>query len=204
MGVDDATRYADRFRLRSGRSEITAKAILFGPAPDASDSPSSAYQIDKSSIAHSTNRKGAAQNNAIIGGSVSLDHTIPAYGHAMGGKDGEFVLNGNTITEILAPAALRNVEDAYAVFVAGDSMEPRYSAGEAVFIHPRLPVRKGDFVVAQIQGKDGEPPLAYVKRFVSMSGERLILEQLNPVKRLIFNATRVVSIHLIVFSGRAF
>ena len=31
------------------------------------------------------------------GGSVAIDHVVKAYGHAMGGKDGEFILNGMLI-----------------------------------------------------------------------------------------------------------
>src|SRR5262249_26816986 len=61
---------------------------------------------------------------------------IPVYGHAMGGKDGEFVLNGNQVSEVLAPPNLSHVPDAYAVYVVGDSMEPRYFAGETVFVNP--------------------------------------------------------------------
>src|SRR5712672_2317610 len=31
---------------------------------------------------------------------------IPVYGHAVGGKDGEFVLSGNQVSEVLAPPNL--------------------------------------------------------------------------------------------------
>lgn len=154
------------------------------------------------SLIHKTSlgERAPHETNARLGGSVAIDHMVKAYGHAMGGKDGEFVLNGNEITEILAPASLRGVPDAYAVFVAGDSMEPRYFAGEAVFVNPRLPVRKGDFVVAQIMGREGEPPLAYIKRFVSMN-DKLRLSQYNPEKFLTFDRAKVVSVHRIITWG---
>jgi len=87
------------------------------------------------------------------------------------------------------------------VMVVGTSMEPRYFAGEAVFVNPRLPVRVGDFVVAQIAADEGEPPLAYVKRYVGQNDRSIRLEQLNPGKKLTFAADRVVSIHRIVMSG---
>lgn len=139
-----------------------------------------------------------------VGGAVSLIRKIPAYGQAMGGSHGEFVLNGNKVADILAPASLDGVTDAYAVYVAGDSMEPRYFAGEACFVHPGLPVRRGDFVVAQIQsGEQGDSaPLAYVKRFVSMDDKRLRLEQFNPKRTLEFPRKKVVSVHLILMAGR--
>src|SRR5262249_44100415 len=63
---------------------------------------------------------------------------IPVYGHALGGKDGGFILSGNRVSEVLAPPNLAHVPDAYAVYVVGESMEPRYFAGETVFVNPRL------------------------------------------------------------------
>ncbi|HLK82006.1 MAG TPA: S24 family peptidase [Xanthobacteraceae bacterium] len=126
---------------------------------------------------------------------------IPLYGHAVGGKDGEFILSGNQVSEVLAPPNLSHVPDAYAVYVVGDSMEPRYFAGETVFVNPRLPIGRGSFVVAQIsKGQEGEPR-AYVKRFVSQDAKRLRLEQYNPKKVLEFPISTVTAIHRIVMSG---
>ena len=94
------------------------------------------------------------------------------------------------------------VPDAYAVYIAGTSMEPRYFSKEVVYVHPRLPVHAGDFVVAQIAaGVDGNPPEAYVKRLVSMDGKKLRLSQLNPKKTFSFPASKVVSVHKIIMGG---
>jgi phage repressor protein C with HTH and peptisase S24 domain len=144
----------------------------------------------------------ASGMSSSIGHGIALRTTVPAYGHARGGKDGQFVLNGNKVADVLAPPALSSVPDAYAVYVAGNSMEPRYFPGEVVFVHPRLPVRRGDFVVAQIAAGEGEPPLAYVKRFLSRNdGGNLRLEQLNPKKTLTFPDAIVVSVHRIIMGG---
>src|SRR5262249_45470532 len=126
---------------------------------------------------------------------------IPVYGHAMGGKDGEFILSGNEVSEVLAPPILSNIPDAYAVYVVGDSMQPRYFAGETVFVNPRLPISRGAFVVAQISGGQESVPRAYVKRFVSQDSRRLRLEQYNPKKVLEFSISTVVTVHRIVMSG---
>lgn len=140
-------------------------------------------------------------DNARLGDRMALDSTIPVYGQAVGGRDGMFVLNGNKISDILAPPSLRGIRDAYAVYVVGESMVPRYYPGEAVFVNPRLPVRQGGFVVAQIAAAEGEPPHAYVKRFLSRDGKILRLEQLNPEKELRFPVNRVVSVHRIIMGG---
>ncbi len=143
----------------------------------------------------------APPRNAELGGPARFGARIPAYGQAVGGKDGEFILNGNRIVDVLAPPSLAGVPDAYAVYVVGDSMEPRYFAGEAVFVNPRLPVRRGDFVVAQIAVEDGEPPHAYIKRFVARDARILRLEQFNPKKTLAFPVGRVMSVHRIIMGG---
>ena len=93
-------------------------------------------------------------------------------------------------------------------------MEPRYYAGEAVFLNPHLPVRQGDFVVAQIGGEyEGDDVGAYVKRFVSMNSSELILEQFTPREDadageserdrflLRFPRNRVIAVHKIIMSG---
>jgi phage repressor protein C with HTH and peptisase S24 domain len=143
----------------------------------------------------------APPRNAEIGGPARFGVKIPAYGQAVGGRDGEFILNGNRIVDVLAPPSLQGVPDAYAVYVVGDSMEPRYFAGEAVFVNPRLPVRRGDFVVAQIAVADGEPPHAYIKRFVARDARTLRLEQFNPKKALEFPVRSVISVHRIIMGG---
>jgi phage repressor protein C with HTH and peptisase S24 domain len=127
--------------------------------------------------------------------------TIPVYGQAMGGNDGRFVFNGGKIADVLAPPALVSVRDAYAVYVVGDSMEPRYKAGETAYVHPHFPVRKGDFVVVQILGDDGEAAEGYIKEFISLDSKRLRLSQLNPRKNIEFPAAAVKSVHRIIMAG---
>jgi phage repressor protein C with HTH and peptisase S24 domain len=149
------------------------------------------------------------ERNAALAGPVRFTGKIPLYGQAEGGADGQFPLNGSLINEIDAPPPLVGVSGAYAVMVVGTSMEPRYFAGEAVFVNPRVPVRAGDFVVAQVAapagahegGDPGEPPLAYVKRYLGRGDKSVRFEQLNPGKRLTFPADRIVSIHRVVMSG---
>lgn len=80
-------------------------------------------------------------------------------------------------------------------------MEPRFFPGEIVYVNPRAPVRRGDFVVVQVHGEEGEPPDAYIKRFVSYDEKRLRLFQYNPEKTLEFPRSVIISIHKIIISG---
>jgi phage repressor protein C with HTH and peptisase S24 domain len=139
--------------------------------------------------------------NARIAGPAHFTDTIPVYGRAVGGADGRFLFNGERLADVLAPPVLTGVRDAYAVYVVGDSMEPRYHPGETVYVNPHKPPRRGDYVVVQIHGEEGEPPSGFVKRFVALDHRHLHLEQLNPPKRINVPAARVKSVHRIVMGG---
>lgn len=128
---------------------------------------------------------------------------IPVYGQAVAGDDGEFIMNGNILYEIMAPPVISAIKGAYAIVISGNSMEPRYYDGEKAFIDPTRRVRPGDFVVAQIQMDEHGPPHAFVKRLVKHTTTTLVLEQFNPAKELTFPHERVVSVHFIAMAGMA-
>jgi len=143
------------------------------------------------------------QPNARIVGSIDFNDTkkIPVYGHAVGGENGEFPMNGAWLFDVLCPPRLSDIEGAYAVIVSGDSMYPRYMDGEIVYLDPTRRVRRGDFVVAQVMIDEFDTPHAFVKRFVQHNAKELVLEQFNPEQELRFPHTQVVSVHYIAMSG---
>lgn len=131
------------------------------------------------------------------------DETVPVMGQTVGGPNGKFVLNGQEVARVFCPPDLAGIEGAYAVQVYGTSMEPKFEAGETVWLHPYAPVRSGDYVVAQILSEEGEPPESYIKQFVSQSSKVLRLKQFNPEEGesadMEFDADKVFSVHKIVF-----
>ncbi|MEI3850065.1 MULTISPECIES: XRE family transcriptional regulator [unclassified Ensifer] len=130
-------------------------------------------------------------------------HSIPLRGQTVGGPNGRFVLNGSEVGRVFCPPGLEGIEGAYAVRVYGTSMEPRFKAGETVWLNPHEPVRAGDDVVAQIIGDDQDLPESYIKEFRSKSSKVLRLWQHHPDEgednELEFDAERVFSVHKIVF-----
>lgn len=142
--------------------------------------------------------------NARIGEKVSVGGPrIPVYGQAVGGVDGEFLMNGSVLYEVMAPPVVSNISGAYAVAVSGESMWPRYEDGEICFVDPKRRVKKGDYVIAQIQLEEEGSLLAYVKQFVRHNSEELVLRQFNPEKELRFPATAVHAVHYIALAGDA-
>jgi len=127
---------------------------------------------------------------------------IPVFGGSVGGRDGRFALIRHIVDFVPAPSGLESVDGAYAVYVVGDSMSPRYEPGEMVYAHPRKPVKPRDYVVLILRPElAGDPDDGYVKRLVSISDDWVVVEQLSPQKQLKFQAGRVISIHKIVMAG---
>ncbi|WP_210210400.1 XRE family transcriptional regulator [Methylovirgula sp. 4M-Z18] len=132
------------------------------------------------------------------------DDRLPVLGKAVGGSDGKFMFNGEPIEYVSRPPSLRNVTTAYCVYVDGESMEPRYFAGELVYVHTGRPPRAREFVVVELHPEqNGDPASGYVKQFQRWAGEYLILSQLNPVKEIKIAKARVKGLHPIVGSFSA-
>lgn len=187
---------ADKFQapldwLEFGRGELPLKTDPAGASP-LTDTPK--FNIAPEHYAQ----------NARLGEPVRGFARIPIRGQGMGGKDGALIFHSDqNLGDTEAPPKLADVPDAYAVYVIGDSMLERYRHGEVVYVHPYMPVRKDDDCVVQIRVRDGDAPLGYIKRFVSIDDKKLRLLQLNPRKILTFPRNQVMSVHRIVMGGPA-
>jgi phage repressor protein C with HTH and peptisase S24 domain len=100
--------------------------------------------------------------------------TLPLFGSARGGFDGSEVDYINPVTYVPRPPELKNVKNAAAILVIGDSMEPRYFAGEQVIVDPRVPFRARDFVVVELHDS-----VAIIKQFLGRGPDGIRLRQYN-------------------------
>jgi phage repressor protein C with HTH and peptisase S24 domain len=133
-----------------------------------------------------------------------LGQMLPVYGVGVGGEDGRYRFNGERIGNVERPPILDGVANAYAVFVAGESMVPRYRPGETVWVHPHLPVKRGDDVIVQLHPEnEADPPEGYIKEFVTRTPSMVILKQYNPECEIEIDRALVKSIHVIVGSLKA-
>lgn len=127
---------------------------------------------------------------------------VPVLGMAECGPDGWSLWNGDIIDTIPRPMNLVGAPKAYAVYIVGDSMEPRYYSGELAHIHPGKPVTIGAFVLVQLRpDHDGDTPKAVVKRLIKRSATKIVLEQYNPAKKFEIKTADIVSLHRVVGSG---
>jgi len=120
---------------------------------------------------------------------------VPVYGTAVGGFDSDFEMNGEIIDRVRRPSGLTNARNAFALYVVGSSMNPRYDEGDLVFVHPGRPPVPGSDVVVELHAKDefGRTK-ALLKSYRGKTPNLLLLSQLNPVGDLEIPLTEVKQI----------
>ncbi len=128
---------------------------------------------------------------------------VPVRGRAVGGEDGMYEFNGEVLGWEMRPPILAGVKEAYAVYVDGESMFPRYKPGETVWINPNLPASRGADVIVQLHANDqDDPPRGFIKEFLGWTPNHLRLHQWNPAGEITFPRAMVKSVHTIVYSQR--
>jgi phage repressor protein C with HTH and peptisase S24 domain len=102
---------------------------------------------------------------------------VPLIGLAQAGSGGYFDDGGFPVgkgwDEIPFPAV--NDENAYALEISGNSMEPAYRDGTVIIVSPATSIRRGDRVA--VKTRDGEVMVKELKRRTSKSIE---LRSINP------------------------
>lgn len=128
------------------------------------------------------------------GGQPARD--LPVCGAARGGANALFVDQGQALEHVFRPAQLAGVANAFAVYAVGDSMEPKFQAGDLLFVNPNLPPVRGCFVVVEVGDHE-----AYVKQFLRQSDDQLWLKEFSPSPREFpIDCMRIKAIYRIVGS----
>lgn len=145
---------------------------------------------------------GRAENARVEFGAADVApyglRNLPLLGTARGGGDEYYFGNGAEVLSLTyRPIELLNVRDAYAVYVHGDSMSPRYEPGEMLYVDPVRPVRAGDDVIVQLADGQG-----FVKRLVRRTGRSVVCRQFNPPEEVEYPSDQVRALHLIISATR--
>jgi phage repressor protein C with HTH and peptisase S24 domain len=118
---------------------------------------------------------------------------IPIRSAGRGGADQQMFLADGPIGFTPRPANLDGIRGAYAIYMVGDSMEPRYEQGWLLHVNPFKPPTRGRDVV--VYKKDQS---VLIKQFLGWERDTLVLRQLNPPEELRFAGDEVQECHLIV------
>lgn len=125
----------------------------------------------------------------------SKERCLPVRGRAQGGNDGNFVIEEHPIDWTFRPADLQGVNDAFSVFVSGDSMAPKYKNGDLVYVHPTKPVRKGRFALVETTEHRG-----FIKQYLGWHEESLLVRQFNPNKDIPIPRDQILRVMLVIGS----
>ena len=91
------------------------------------------------------------------------------------------------------PANLAEVHAAYAIYMRGEAMEPRYQQGWLLHVNPNKPPMRGRDVVVYQKNRT-----LLIKQFVRWEDDALVLRQLNPPQELRIPRDQVLECHLVV------
>ncbi|HEV2098606.1 MAG TPA: LexA family transcriptional regulator [Stellaceae bacterium] len=95
------------------------------------------------------------------------------------------------------PPQLADVLDGYGVYVEGDTMSPRFKAGELVYVDPVRPPGPGDDVVVHLA--TGQ---SFIGEFVRRDSTGIVCRQYNPPIETEYRTQFIRSVHLIVAATR--
>jgi phage repressor protein C with HTH and peptisase S24 domain len=130
----------------------------------------------------------------------SMARRVPLIGLAQAGSEGFFDDAGYPVGGGWDEVSLPEIADqnAYALEISGDSMEPVYRDGDMVIVSPAAPIRRGDRVVARTVA--GE---VMAKQLGRRSARRVELKSLNPAHPdRNFDLSEVAWIHRIVWASQ--
>ncbi len=125
---------------------------------------------------------------------------IPLLGMAQAGGNGFFDDAGFPVGGSWDEVSLPEIGDphAYALEIAGDSMEPVFRDGDMVVISPAAPIRRGDRVVLRTVA--GE---VMAKQLARRSAKRIELRSLNPEHRdRSFDLMEVAWMHRVIWASQ--
>lgn len=126
---------------------------------------------------------------------------LPVLGTAAGSiirhVDG-FRLEHEVIDLVRRPPALANNNQAYAIFVVGDSMAPKHMPGDLCFVDPQERPQIEDSVIVQTRNHDDDPGQAYIKVLRKRTASHLVLQQYNPLATIEIPIQYVVAIHRVL------
>lgn len=136
------------------------------------------------------------------GAPLSPRPPIQVFGWVSGQKNADFLIRDDIQgerEELPRPSGIPASMNVYALRVTNESMEPRYHAGDVLYVQAYKTPRPGEDAVIQLsQGPHDQERSGYVKTFVRKTSRKWICEQYNPRKTVEFDVGDVISIERVI------
>ena len=116
----------------------------------------------------------------------------------------EIILESEPFAYARRPPAIDSNRKAYALYVTGESMEPRYRQGDLVYVDPRRAPQIGDDVIVQLvedANPDADPAEVrhvLVKQLVRSTAAHVELCQYNPAITFKVPKSKVHAMHRVI------
>lgn len=146
---------------------------------------------------------------------IDLPRDVPILGTTAGGalelqgnghvdRIEEMILENEPFAYARRPPAIDSNRKAYALYVTGESMEPRYRQGDLVYVDPRRAPQIGDDVIVQMVGEvspDADPAEVkhvLIKQLVRNTAAHLELCQFNPPITFKVQKSTIHAVHRVI------
>lgn len=153
-----------------------------------------------------------APNNELAPKYMDLPSDVPVYGTAMGtylsGDEGvvaieqAFIDYAETVDHLPRPPGYLTRTGLYGVYITGDSMEPRWEAGDPAYADPKKVPAIGDDVIVYLTREngtpEGEPVAVLIKRLIRRSATFVELRQFNPDVTFRVETRHIKAIHRVI------
>jgi hypothetical protein len=131
-------------------------------------------------------------------GAPQVQRDLPVMGTVKGDGDGFLFVQGEAKEFVERPANLKGVFNALALYMDGEVMEPRYYAGELLYVNPNRPLTRNCFVAVELADGHG-----LIRQFVRRSEDEIVVRQFSPAKDQHLKAGNVRKIYRITGSAEA-
>ncbi len=131
---------------------------------------------------------------------VSLNATtaqrdLPVNSAFREGAEGFWFVTEEAKEFVERPANLRGVANAFALYAAGDDMQPRYLAGELLYVNPNRPITPNCFVAVEFADGRG-----LVRQFLRRTHDGVFVRRLHPDQEVRLPAPEVKRLYRITGS----
>lgn len=126
---------------------------------------------------------------------IPVSRDLPIRGLAQASIHAALSLSDTPIAYAERPPQLAGNNQAFAVWVAGQSMVPRYRPGEIVFVDPNKPLTPGCSVVLVLSDNT-----AFIKDYVGENRHSATVRQYNPARTMDIDRKKISGIYRIVGS----
>ena len=184
--------------IRSNRGVAVAR-------DDNRPQPSDATPVTPGRLAVPNARMAPDAPTEALAASVNWPLDVPVLGVTVGGHDGDFQFNGETVDHVRRPVGIANAKRAYATYVVGESMHPVFKEGSLIYVNPDKPPAIGDNVVIELYPDSlrgdqtgQEAGKGYIKELVKRTPTKIIVRQWNPPMEIEFDRDTIKEMHRVV------